>query len=383
MRRPADLPRDPLTALTRAFLDGAPWGHAFAESDWDGVVERAEDERVAPMLYRALPGGAAPAPVHARLRRAWLASERQHAFADAQLRELLDAFRRARIRTILLKGPALAREYYSDSALRPFTDLDLLVQSRDRARAIDVVIGLGYAHGSPGRSLAYELEHAAAAYFVAPHDSARLPVDLHWELVAHPGGSRATELASSEIWRRTVAAPTWGETAHVLAPEDLLVYLAAHFAIHHALAGPLWQLDLALVLRRHAVTLDWNAVVDRCRRWSAASAVYFALHTVGEQLGVTTPPSALGRLRPDGVRVALVRYLQRCGPDRLVRLEYLVGLLLLDRRRDVVRTVASGLVPPPSWLRSRYGPRSLLAAYATHYGRLARIAGRTIIPPVA
>jgi hypothetical protein len=369
---------DPLIAVCRAYVEGRPLGHtmhAMAPLDWDATAARAEHERLAPILYVALRDGAAPAPVLPRLRAAWMAAERQHLTAGPQLREIITAFDRASIQAILLKGPLLATDYYSDPALRPFTDLDLLVRRRDRERAIEVLTALGYAHGSPGRSLAHELEHAPAAYFVA-QGGCRLPVDLHWECVAHPGGSRATELAAEEIWSRVLPSRSWGAAARTLAPEDLLIYLAAHFAIHHSLAGALWQLDLALVLKRHGATLDWDAVVARSRRWGAAGAVYFALRTVGEALGVTAPTPALNRLRPGELRVALIERLQRGGADRLIRLEYLVGAALLDRPTDIVRMLASGVVPPPRWLRSRYDCRSVARGYLTHYGRMARIVAR-------
>lgn len=351
---------------------------AVAALDWDRTVTRAEHERLAPILYMALRGGAAPAPVLARLRAAWMAAERQHLLAGKQLREIVDAFGGAGIETIILKGPALAADYYPDPALRPFTDLDLLVRRRDRDTAMEVLSRLGYAHGSPGRSLAYELEHAPAAYFVAPSDAPRLPIDLHWECVAHPGGIRATELAAEEIWSRALPAPSWGDAARALAAEDLLVYLAAHFAIHHALAGALWQLDLALVLKRHSATLDWDAVGARARRWCAAGAVYFALRAVDEQLGVRAPGPTMHRLRPGDLRVALVDRLMRGGPERLIRMEYVVGLLMLDRYSDIARMLASGLVPLPRWLRARYESRSLLAAYAVHYGRLVAALTRSM-----
>jgi hypothetical protein len=356
---------------------------AVAALDWGATATRAEHERLAPILYVALRGGAAPAPVLARLRTAWLAAERQHLLASKQLREIVGAFGAAGILTIILKGPALAADYYADPALRPFTDLDLLIRRRDREAAMEVLRRLGYAHGSPGRTLAYELEHAPAACFVAGGDSARLPVDLHWECVAHPGGRRATELAAEEIWSRAAPAASWGAAARTLAPEDLLVYLAAHLAIHHALAGALWQLDLALVVKRHGATLDWDAVAARARRWSAAAAVYFALRAVGDQLGVVAPTATMARLRPGERRVALVDRLQRAGSDRLTRLEYLVGLLMLDRLSDVVRTLVSGLVPPPGWLRSRYDSRSLVVAYLTHYRRVGAILARALPMPWA
>lgn len=342
------------------------------------MVARAEQERMAPLLYAALRAGDAPPPALARLRAAWIAAQRQSLLAGSQLRDVVRALGDAGVPTIVLKGPALAAAYYDDPALRPFTDLDLLVRRHHRARALDVLAALGYVHGSPGRSLAYELEHAGAVYLVAAPGSSRLPVDLHWECIAHPGGSHATELAAAEIWERAVPARAWGDSAHVLAPEDLLVYLAAHLAIHHTLAGVLWQLDLALLLQRHAATLDWEAVLERARRWSAAAAVYFALRVVGEQLGAVAPEAVMRRLWPGALRVAVIDRLRHAGGDGLQRLEYVVGLLLLDRGADIACALVTGLVPPPRWLRSRYEARSLLAAYATHYGRLAGIATRAV-----
>jgi hypothetical protein len=159
----------------------------------------------------------------------------------------------------------------------------------------------------------------------------------------------------------------------------LLIYLAAHLAIHHSLAGALWQLDLALVLRRHDGALDWDAVVGRARRWGAAAAVYFALRVVGGRFGVRAPAPVMNRLRPGTLRQALIDRLLAGGPERLARLEYLVGVLMLDRVSDVVVTIASGLIPAPRWLRSRYDAQSLLAADLTHYGRGARSLARAVI----
>jgi hypothetical protein len=345
--------------------------HGITDLEWDALVTRAEDERLAPLLYVALRDGAAPPAVLARLRAAWMAAERQHLLAGCQLAEILAALDAAGIAGVVLKGPALADEYYADPALRPFTDLDLLVRRRERERAIEVLGALAYVHGSPGRSLGYELDHAAAAYFVAASDTARLPVDLHWDFICHPGGGRATELAADEIWAR--ATPAWK-----LAPEDLLVYLAAHFAIHHSLAGVLWQLDLALVLRRHSATLDWDAVAARARRWGAGPAVYFALRSVGGELAVVAPTEAMSRLHPGHLRAALVERLQRGGAERLSRLEYLVDVMLLDRLSHVITTVLSGLIPQPAWVRARYERRSVVSAYLAHFRRVIGIVTRAL-----
>jgi hypothetical protein len=369
-----------LLALARAVAQGgtlADIDSARERIDWERCLARAEHERLAPLLYLRLRSASGPAAIQARLRSVWLAAERQHLLAIHALREIVDAFEAAGIETILLKGPALAVEYYAEPAGRPYTDLDVVVRRRQRERAIAVLARLGYAHGSPGRSLAYELAHAPAAYFVSA-DAGRLPVDLHWDFVAHPGQRRATELDVDEIWSRTVAAPRWGTAARVLATEDLLVYLAAHLAVHHALAGILWHLDLALVLSRHGGCLDWDAVAERARRWGAATAVYFALGSVHARLGVAAPDAALARLRPRAVRRAVVERLLRAGTDRLTALEYVVGVAMLDRVSDVVALLASGIAPSPRWLRARYESRSTAAAYAVHCGRLLAGAARSV-----
>lgn len=378
MRQSADRSRDPLIAVARALLEGHALRHtmrAVAALDWEATVARAEHERLAPILYVALRGGAAPAQILARLRASWMAAECQQLLAGKQLRDIVGAFGRAGVQTIVLNGPALATAYYPDPALRPFIDLDLLVRRRDRERALKILLDHGYAHETPGRSL----DHVPAAYLAPPAASELLPVDLHWECVGQSAAGRAAEQAAEEIWSRAVAAPAWGAAARTLAPEDLLIYLAANFAIHHTLTGALWQLDLALVLRRHRGTLDWDAIVARARRWGAASAMYFGLRSVGDHLGVTAPTPAMNRLRPGDLRVTLIDRLQRPEVPGPARLEYLIGVAMLDRYSDIARTLASGLVPPPGWLRSRYDSRSIVAAYLTHYGRVARSVARAMI----
>ena len=377
LRASSNATRDPLCAVARAFLDGRPLPYAMravAALDWERTVARAEHERLAPILYVALRGGAAPAPVLARLRARWIAAERQHLVAAGQLRQIIAAFRRADIDTVILNGPALAADYYGDPALRPFVDLDLLVRRPHRHQALEVLLDLGYVNDNPARAL----DRVPAVSLSPPAQSPQLPVDLHWECVGHSGARRIAELAAEEVWSRTVPATAWGDGARTLAPEDLLIYLGSNFAIHHTLAGALWQLDLALVLERHRATLDWDAVAARARRWGAAGATYFALRSLAEALGVAAPTEVLNRLRPGTFRIAAIDRLQRAAHDGL-RLDYLIGVFMLDRSADIIRMLLSWLLPPPGGLRTRYDSRSLAAAYLAHYGRLARTVARAMI----
>jgi len=276
---------------------------------------------------------------------------------------------------IPLKGPALAEALYPDPGLRPFTDLDLLVRREDAARAVALLGERGYRHLGWQRSLAYEVAHAPAACFVA--DGRALPVDLDLGLVGFPAGARPLAPgAQAEVWERAVATERWGRRVLELALEDLVLYLALHLAVHHPLAGLVWRLDLALLLRRHAARLDWEALLARAARWRARGALYFALRTAAAELGAGAPPAVLARLRPRGARGALLDRFA-CRRDARGRGDHLLALLVMDRWRDATGALAAGVVPPAAWARSRYGGRTTAGAYLRHYARLGAVLART------
>lgn len=370
-----------LASATRAFLESGP-ARALAAagpSDWEEILKRAEAARLAPLLYTVLgPHSLAPAVLD-RLRAGWVSARRHYILGVQQLCRVLAEFEEAGVAVLTLKGPALAEALYRDPGLRPFTDLDLLVHATDVRRAVSVLSRLGYRHQDPGHSLEYDLAWRQAARFVAGESTGDLvPVDLHWGLLDYPGIARGPSMDLHEVWERAVKVGAWSQAARGLCPEDLLTYLALHWAVHHAFSGALWGLDLALLLRCHGGELDWGAVTERGTRWRICGALYFALQEVEEQFGVGAPAAVLSRLRPRGLRAAAVQGLRRRGSQQLERLDYLVPVLLMDRGSDVLRVLANAALPPAGWTRFRYGTRSLLGAYLAHYGRIGRVCLRTL-----
>jgi hypothetical protein len=372
-----------LLAAVRAFLSGEPLVEQrlvpAGSLEWDRLAALAEAERLAPLLRAVLRSLPLPVPILDRLRAAWVAARRQHLSGLQQLSDVVLAFESEGVAVIPLKGPVLAEALYPDPGLRPFTDLDLLIRRDDLPRALAILTTLGYRHLGAGRPLAHELAYAGAAAFVGPAGSGGdLPLDLHWELVDHPGAGRGGAMDPREIWERAVRVETGGRPMLSLCPEDLLIYLALHLALHHALAGLAWQLDLALFLRRYGAALDWDGVAERARRWRAAGALYFALRQVEGRLGASAPPALLPRLRPRGPRSWLLERLLRRSDRQLERLDYLVPVLLMDGGSDLLRFLAAGVVPPGRWARSRYGAESLLGAYLAHYRKIGGVCARTV-----
>jgi hypothetical protein len=301
---------------------------------------------------------------------------RQYLLGSRQLTRVLSAFEREGIPVIPLRGPALADLLYRDPALRPFTDLDLLIQEDNVPRALSLLSASGYRHMEAGLPLPLELNwrHATSFAAEAPEE---IPIDLHWGMVDYPGLAPAAAIAHQDLWERAVRVEGPDGVRWELCPEDLLIHLALHFAIHHALSGLIWQLDLALLILRYGDKLDWDAVIERTGRWQVRGPVFFALREVRDRLGAAVPAWALDRLRPVGLRPTLFDWLRHRGEEHRERLDYLVPFLVMDRGSDVVRALASAAVPPTNWLRCRYRRASVFGAYLAHWARIGRVCART------
>jgi hypothetical protein len=293
----------------------------------------------------------------------------------ARLHEALDALARAGIGAIALKGPALAEMLWPEPAGRPFTDLDLLVRERLRVPAVAALAAIGYRPLPLDRPLQWELAHGTTVT-LGREGAGGVPIDLHWELIEWPGGLRPGRIATAEVFGRAVEGRAGDKPVLVPADEDLLLYLAVHWAVHHALGGDVWRRDLALLLERRGAALDWAAIVERARRWRVRVALWLALDALARRSTSRVPPEALHRLRPGPGRRATLRRFAGGSQARRHRYEHLVALLLVDRARDGLRAAAASVLPPPAWVRRRYGRRSMLGAYRDHALRLLCVGAR-------
>jgi hypothetical protein len=364
-----------LLAVARGWVgsDRAFDGSELTGPGWSQLLAAAEGERAEPFLHAAVRQARVPTLMADRLRRAWIVSSRRHLLGVANLRRLLAAFGDAAIPVIPLKGPALGDALYGDPSLRPFTDLDLLVRRADVERAVALLANIGYRHIARDRTFTHELAHATAACFVpADTGSGDFPVDLHWGLVSFPAGATPRTIDAEEVWTRAVATERWELPLLELCREDLLLYLALHLAVHHPFVGFVWRLDLALLLRRTEHHVDWAMIVERARRWRVRGALYYALRLVQEHLVVGPPSSVLAELRPHGVRGEALERLA-CHRDQMARFDHLVDLLLLDAGADLLRAIATSVVPTPGFVRGRYGTSSAVRAYLAHYRRIGAI----------
>jgi hypothetical protein len=332
---------------------------------WDALQEPLRDHRLTGVAYAAAESGA-------------LAVEGRDACADlrpAQRDAMLwclelerhlvvvsGALGDAGIRPVLLKGPAFAHALYPDPAWRPFSDIDLLVGSDERARASAVLADAGYRPVRPSPRTGFDDRFGKAVVHRGPAD---VEVDLHRTLAAGP---LAAWIDPSFVLSRTDELPVAGTVVRVLDATGMLLHAAIHAAVGQAVPTRLMDRDVAQAWTMPE--LDWDAVAWASRRWRLGAVLRAAMQGAAGRLGLPLPSGAahvVGR-EPSRFEVRTLRAYsepgRRHGAPEVALLRAIPGV------RDRAAYASSLLVPSREFLAARgraggsstYGRRWALAA---------------------
>lgn len=297
-----------------------------------------------------------PLPVRKLWGRDLRATRAANVVLGAELARVVAALEAADLPSLAFKGASALDGLYPDPGWRPMDDADLLVRPADRARAVGLLTGLGFAPvpiddgrlGPVGASL-----HGAQA-FRRPLGALHVEVDLHWHWVSDARLRAAFPGADGlELWQR--AARTRLDTA------DAAIITAALQMFGHPWSHPLGYVDLHLLVEGFGAD-EWRALVERGRRHGLATPLYWGLRFASELFGAPCGP-ALTALRPAPLGLRL--------GERLVGGDWL-GLTAGRREqaaRDLFVLVAAG---PAGALR-------LLRATMVHHPADLRCTARTAL----
>lgn len=151
------------------------------------------------------------------LRQSWL----RHEQSLLDLEAVLSILEAAGIQPLVLKGPILARRYYTPAYLRkPSGDVDLAVRTVDLERACATLLQAGYAMPLSVRESRLRSHHVELRCAGKPR------IELHFRL-----SHGAYGIPVDNFFDRSVLWPTpGGRQVLVLEPADQLMHLILHFA---------------------------------------------------------------------------------------------------------------------------------------------------------
>lgn len=221
---------------------------------------------------------------------------------------LLEAFERAGIDAVALKGLALIARVYRDPGLRPMADVDVLVPPWEARRAGEVAARLGWAPRYPLTPAFLRVKHAGP--FEHPLGVA---CDLHWRVFEEAGGGGADD----EF--RAAAEPVAFQGGHlrVPSPTDQLLHVCGHAARWGEAPAIRWVADAVLILREGSI--DWERFVAHAARRRFVLRMRDMLAYLRETLGVGIPPSVEAALHRQPVSgIERIEYRVRSREHRLL-----------------------------------------------------------------
>jgi Uncharacterised nucleotidyltransferase/Transglutaminase-like superfamily len=226
--------------------------------NWEFIAAAARSCNISQLLYynlKCLPNrNSVPAPVMEGLRKAYHETTARNLYIYAELKTILDAFHRAGIEAIALKGAALAGVVYPDVGLRPMIDIDLLVKEDELAVADRVMTGLDYSSLHHPQS---EQWHSRTHFHLPPYRHARKPVvvEIHWHVTGN-----FCNADMGKWWERAISWDLKGYRIVVPSPEDMLIHLCIHLFNHGYENGFILRClcDILETLRHYGDGIDWK-----------------------------------------------------------------------------------------------------------------------------
>ncbi|MDA0748212.1 MAG: nucleotidyltransferase family protein, partial [bacterium] len=188
------------------------------------------------------------------------------------LRELAQELGPREIPAIVLKGPALIELVYKHPALRPMTDIDLLVRPADLARL-----------GSVLRSMGYQHVHLYPELF----QRGSTVLDLHTDPINQSritSRGQAVQFTPACLWRNSVPLPGFTPLRMLDLPDQILT-LSVH-ALKHGFQQDIWLVDIARCLEQ---VEDWQAFYDRAHKTRTTHILELVFWMLRQRLCLNLP----------------------------------------------------------------------------------------------
>jgi hypothetical protein len=329
--------------------------------DWAALVRVADEERLGPLLYRAVRWqNLVPPAVEEGLRAARYSIAVRDRLLRGELVAILDCLAAQGVDVLLLKGAALAQTVYGGTGLRPMEDLDLLVHQEGVRPALRILAEQGYRRVGlevrPGADLAYENEVMLRK--AGPVD---FSVEVHWSLFDLPYYQQVLPMAW--FWQTASTVQIGNTPVQVLGPEAQILHLCGHMVLHHGgeRARLLWLHDVAEVLSHYRDQVDWEELLNRAQKCGLVLPVQHVVGQVAHEWGVPMPAEALSRLNalcPSAAEVRVTAW--RTVSRRPVAQRFWTDLASMDGWRQRLHYAWIQLFPAVTYMQSRYRIRHRL-----------------------
>jgi hypothetical protein len=225
--------------------------------DWDCFLEKARREGVSPLVFLRLPEIVInkkniPKYITEELKEDYYRSAIRNALIFEELKKVLGLFNQSKLQIIVMKGAALAEIIYGNLALRPMSDVDLLVKNEDLHQVDELLKKLEY---SPADRSVDDVDFTSTYLTTLDYRSPAKnspSFHIHWHFVNStvPSESYIGYIKMEDIWRDAVRTTIADIETWVMAPHHLLIHLSEHaLRVTHSLSKLSYFCDILILLK--------------------------------------------------------------------------------------------------------------------------------------
>ncbi len=342
--------------------------------DTERIIEICARNRLLPIMYRVVRDSG--------LEKHYRESAAASLACEHEARMVFDRFSALGVRAILLRGLYLGLEIYRNPSLRPFNDMDVLVERRDIQRVKDGLRGLGFHYKQS--LLPEEFFLDAHLHLVYEHPQHGSHCEVHWA-VDHPFTTYAIDM--EEVFASAIPMDLGGIQCWDIKRELRFILLLVHLQKHlpslkYLHESPdlleevigngelLHVLDAYLFLKSCGHDLDWHLFADTAARWNVDGVMHSTLKTVENVFGDAVPAHVFEKIPPPAER-PMERFLACSALSRAcadaVASNLARGAVFSGRR---LSDLYCWFIPDRNTIVRKYGVKSrgdILRCYGRHF----------------
>ena len=242
--------------------------------------------RMVPQLYRNLQRHGVKEQLMDRFKGVYRYYLYKNEILMHRIGSLLAAFEDAGIETMVLKGAALIQLYYRESGLRPMLDADVLVQTHQAERAMELLTRLQWKPRYTRPLMRIPIIHSTPF-----EDSAGRQVDLHWHLFWE-----CFNASDDDYWETAIPIQIGGVKTLALNPTDQLLHTCWHGARWNEVPPIRWVADALAVLGASAAEINWESLLQKAQRHRIVLPVKDSLEYLKHRFDAPVPDGVLTSL---------------------------------------------------------------------------------------
>ncbi len=353
--------------------------------DWECFLRKARENGIAAVVYSKLNEikkdcTHIPSFILKKLKKVYYLNATKNSLIYEELGKMLKIFSNVGLQVIVLKGAVLAEKIYGNLALRPMTDVDLLVKKEDLFCLNEQMKILGY---RPSDISVEDIDFSSG--YLTTLDYRSLSPNspsfhVHWHFVNStiPNESYIKNIKIEDIWRDAEKTKIADVETLVMAPHHLLIHLSEHaLRVTHSLSKLSFFCDIDEAVNFCQERLDWERLIKESLKFNLNRMVYLSLYFTAKFLETKIPENVLSKLKPERFSLGERIFMNSISNNkRYPGLSYLVHLSMNDGLFKKMKFLAKTLFPPSQFIAQRnYIPQSKLS-YIHYIQRINEVFSR-------